>query len=300
MNIRQPFDPEFLPCEKYVVLTQRYVIFFTTTVFAILSLVACKTASRQEIATSLAGSSFMFPRQIPANPFVLTLYERVEDPGRSITIYIEGDGLAWTEHKTPSPDPTPTNPIALRLATTDNSPNIIYLARPCQYSKMVIADRPCPQKYWTSHRFAPQVIESMNTALEDLKTRYQATGFHLIGFSGGGAVGTLLAARRHDVFSLRTVAGNLDHKLLHKIHEVTQLSSSLNPVDIASQISHIPQHHFLGEDDAVISDAVVKSFLTASGTTRCIRTSMVPGASHEQGWTEQWPRLLAAPLTCQP
>ena len=54
-----------------------------------------------------------------------------------VNIYIEGDGRAWLNKNRPSLDPTPKNSLALKLAEIDPAPNVIYLARPCQYSKLI-------------------------------------------------------------------------------------------------------------------------------------------------------------------
>jgi len=74
-----------------------------------------------------------------------------------LTIYIEGDGLSWIDASTPSNEPTPMDPLALKLALRDDAPSA-YLARPCQY---VAEDRKksCAQKYWTYSRFSEEVIE---------------------------------------------------------------------------------------------------------------------------------------------
>ncbi len=262
-----------------------------------LTLAACSTP-RAEKANEIAIPYSFTKRLIATEPFLLTTFEHIENENSTATIYIEGDGLAWVGRKTPSLDPTPTNPLALRLATKDKSANVIYLARPCQYSKLTTQGT-CPQKYWTSDRFALEVIKSMNIALNDIQERYAITGFNLAGFSGGANVAALIAAHRDDVLSLRTVAGNLDHRLLHNIHDVSQLTGSLNAVDIAPQIAHIPQHHFIGGEDDVVPPAIAESFIKASGDNKCIHSTIIPNATHEKGWTEIWPALLEYSLECR-
>ncbi len=54
------------------------------------------------------------------------------------------------------------------------------------------------------------MVNSIHKTLDQIKTRYNASGFNLIGYSGGGAIAALVAADRNDILSLRTVAGNLD------------------------------------------------------------------------------------------
>jgi hypothetical protein len=45
--------------------------------------------------------------------------------------YQSGDGLAWLSSDVPSSDPTPLDPLALRLALAKPARNAAYLARPC-------------------------------------------------------------------------------------------------------------------------------------------------------------------------
>lgn len=256
------------------------------------------TELRLETAKRIATPSFMLHRNIPAGQFMFTTYERVHQKGKPATVYIEGDGVAWVSKKRPSLDPTPRNPVALHLASRDMSPNVIYLARPCQFSGMTAEEAPCDTKHWTGERFSPEVIASMNAALENIKKKYDIPAFNLVGFSGGGAVAALLAAEREDVASLRTVAGNLDHEALNRMHGVSPMPRSLNAADVASQIAHIPQHHFIGEWDEVITPAVYDSFRAAAGPSTCMRSSMVREVDHETGWVNIWPTLLKAPLDC--
>jgi len=252
---------------------------------------------RLETAKRIAMPSFLLHREIKAEPFLLTAHERIHERGRAATVYIEGDGVAWVGKKRPSLDPTPRNPVALHLASRDNGPNVIYLARPCQFSQLT-TEEACDMKYWTSDRFSPEVIQSMNAALDNIKRKYDIPAFNLVGFSGGGAVAALLTAQRGDVASLRTVAGNLDHVTLNALHGVSQMPNSLNPVDIAPQTATVPQHHFIGEWDEVVTPADYDSFRAAAGPSTCMRSSMVKEATHEKGWVDIWPELLKAPLDC--
>ena len=58
---------------------------------------------------------------VEAKPFTLfTLSQRRPASDRSLqVIYIEGDGLAWLDRTTVSANPTPQQPVALRLALAD-------------------------------------------------------------------------------------------------------------------------------------------------------------------------------------
>lgn len=257
------------------------------------------TDSRQQTAQDIAQSAHMQRRTITASPFNITVFERLTAPVQEATIYIEGDGLAWLSKSMPSMDPTPKRPTALTLAAQDPAANVIYMARPCQYSKSSDPRVACSRTYWMSARFAPEAVASMNEALNEIKTRYNIPAFHLIGYSGGGAMAALLAERRDDIASFRSVAGNLDHAAHSRLHKVSPLKDSLNPINDAATIADIPQRHFIGAEDKNVTPALYDSFTRASGQPNCLRRTIVPGVSHEKGWAERWKTLLKEPLGCR-
>lgn len=254
---------------------------------------------RQETADRIAGPVWMIPRAIPAAPFALQAYERMHAKNAPANIYIEGDGVAWLSKTHISLDPTPSNPVALHLAAKDEAKNVAYIARPCQYTDMLGDEEPCPSDYWSVKRFAPEVLESYNLALNDIKARYHIQEFNLVGFSGGGAIAALLAAMRDDVASLRTVAGNLDHRAHSEYHDVSYLSGSLNPPEYAQSLSAVPQIHYIGGQDEIVPPAIAHSYVTALSGTQCVQVQMVQEAEHETGWVDKWPQLLAVEPECQ-
>ncbi|MCF8495252.1 MAG: alpha/beta hydrolase [Alphaproteobacteria bacterium] len=256
---------------------------------------------REDVAKRLASPAWMVERQIEADLFSLTAYERIHQGFAPADIYIEGDGLAWLSKTRKSLDPTPKNPVALHLATRDKAENVIYLARPCQYTKLNDPTTPCDDSYWTGKRFAPEVLAAYNKALDDIRDRYDIRGFNLIGFSGGGTVAALLAAERNDVLTLRTVAGNLDHHAHSAYHGVSVMNESLNPPDYAERLRAIPQIHFIGGQDKIVPPVILHSYLQALGPTSCAQYEMIQEAAHEEGWVEKWPELLThAPLCKTP
>lgn len=208
----------------------------------------------------------------------------------TLSIYIEGDGLAWLTRTQASPNPTPTNPVALKLALLNKQGNVAYLARPCQYTNAAEAYN-CNPHYWTDGRFAPEVITSMDQAIEALKQKTQARTIRLIGFSGGGSVAALVAARRNDVSYLVTLAGNLDHTAWTQHHGVSPLSDSINPVNIAADLRNTRQIHFSGSLDKVIphsTTAHYRSVFTHSDSARFI---VIPNTRHNCCWSAVWPEL---------
>ena len=257
-------------------------------------------SSRGETAQRIAAPAFMIERTIPANPFMLTAFERVHDTGgTSANVYIEGDGLAWVSKTRRSLDPTPKNPVSLSLASRDDAKNVIYLARPCQYSKLIDNTKPCPAAYWTNKRYAPEVLSAYNEALDNIRTHHNVKSFNLVGFSGGGTVAALLAASRSDIASLRTVAGNLDHAAHSRYHNVSKLNGSLNPPDYAARLRDVPQIHYVGAQDSIVPSAILHSYMQALGDTSCVRYDLVQGASHSDGWSDKWPALLAEKPDCK-
>jgi dienelactone hydrolase len=263
----------------------------------LLALSACNRSigARTELAADTAHGQLPVHALVQAGAFELASYARVNEPGGVARIYIEGDGLAWLGSREPSLNPTPTDPIALKLAALDAAPNVIWLARPCQYEGF---SGDCAMEYWTSKRFAPEVVDAYVQALDHLKQQYHFTGFELIGFSGGGAVAALVAANRHDIVNLRTVAGNLDHDAFNALHHVSPMPSSLNPRDDAQKLAKLPQLHVTGGKDIIMPAVVYDSYAKASGNSPCVHHLVVDNATHEEGWEEAWPKVLAQPVAC--
>lgn len=245
--------------------------------------------TRRDNAERIAQHGNLQPQVIDGGTFRLLAYSRMQEPTAPLHIYIEGDGFAWVSRSQRSVDPTPYNPLALKLAAQDDAPNVLYLARPCQY--LGVADNPpCRAELWSNERFSAAVIAATDRAITQIVIPGQK--IELIGYSGGAAVALLVAARRHDVISIRTVAGNLDTDAFTTLHGVSPLDGSLNPRDVAGELATIPQRHFVGGDDEVITPQIGESWLQAMGDRRCAALELVPHASHGDGWEQRWRELL--------
>jgi len=273
------------------------------TLLAMVLVSACVTTpspdARRQLADELAGSAGLRRTDLAAGEFALRGFLRTGRPGQPLTVYIEGDGFAWKTRHRLSDDPTPTDPLALRLALQDSAANLAYLARPCQYLTPEALAR-CAPDYWSGKRYAEEVIVATDAALTQLRARAQANGLHLVGYSGGAAVAALVAARRHDVLSLRTVAGNLDHAALTTRQGVTALEGSLNPIDQAPRLSALPQRHFVGGKDRIVPADIARGFVNRLDPSRCAVVEVLAPASHTEGWIENWPHLLAQAVACRP
>ncbi len=233
--------------------------------------------------------------RITAGIFDLISYSRFAPNSKMVRIYIEGDGAAWKSRRVLSDDPTPSDPVAFYLAMEDASPSVAYLARPGQYNESHL--KTCDPVYWSEKRFAPEVVDAMNAAIDTIKSKSKATDVELVGFSGGAAIAVLTAARRSDVTSLRTVAGNLDTKALCDYHKVSPLAGSLNPIDSAKDIAHIPQRHFVGSKDRIVPYSIAGSFVKAQSDKKADCITVVEDATHTVGWRERWKELLLITTT---
>lgn len=263
---------------------------------ALPALSGCAALDRDANADSIAKPAGLQKMLIKTDPFVLTVFARVSDPGKPATIYFEGDGLAWLSRTQVSHDPTPKEALGLSLAAADPSPNVVYIARPCQFTAME-KNPSCGVPYWTNKRFAPEVIASMGQAVDQVVTQTPGQKINLVGYSGGGAVAVLVAAGRKDVASIRTVAGNLDHAEVNRLANVSPLTGSLNAIDFASQVAKTPQIHFSGSADTTVPPVIAERFQKAAGSS-CVRVQTITGATHEAGWKEHWRVLLGQTPSC--
>ncbi len=272
-----------------------------TAIAATLVLGGCIATSlptlRTETAQRIAAPAWMIKRDIAAAPYMLRAYERIHERGTTANLYIEGDGIGKNS-VTGIGDFTPVNPVALHLASKDNAKNLVYLARPCQYNGRIEYPHRCENSEWQEERFSQDVLESYNTALNEIAQRYGITGFNLIGYSGGAAIATMIAASRPDILSVRTVAGIMDNDAYAQASNQFPISKSKTAAQYASDLVKIPQYHFIGGQDKTVTPAVLSGYLRATPPTNCIQTLLVQEAEHEAGWVDKWPELLKLPVTC--
>lgn len=244
---------------------------------------------RAEQARSLAKRAGWHEKVIHTHRLTLKTY-RSSAPQKTnrLTIYIEGDGLAWLSEEMPSSNPTPLVPMGLRMAIHDKKNNpIVYLARPCQYVEKKEWGA-CQQAYWTHARFSPELINAMNQAVDILKKEYQAKHVQLIGYSGGGTMATLLSAKRKDVSQLISVAAILDTDFWVGQENLSALSGSLNPADEWKNLLSVPQTHWVGGKDTVVRPEVVLAFIKRFPTTNKPKIRVIPAFDHACCWATDW------------
>src|SRR5271166_122034 len=164
----------------------------------------------------------------------------------TLHVYIEGDGTPYRQPDTIAADPTPHNPLMLRLMALDPSPSI-YVGRPCYFEAH--RDPACNSAYWTLRRFGPEVLASMQTVLDAERMRAGASRLELFGHSGGGTLAVLLAQRMDAVSKLVTIGANLDLAAWCRLHGYSPLTGSLSPVDLPPPRATLELLHLVGADD---------------------------------------------------
>jgi hypothetical protein len=261
----------------------------TVSFFALLS--ACSSApfaGRDETARQLAAGKGLTGLTIAGSAFPIQAFVGPARPAELLTIYVEGDGLAWRNRFTPSNDPTPRNPIGLGLAVADPSAAVAYLARPCQYVK----GPACSVDAWTGGRFSDRAITATNNAIDALKSRHNARHILLVGYSGGGVMAALAAAGRSDVAGLITVAAPLDVGTWVRHHDVDPLENSRNPARCCAEtLSRLRQRHVVGLRDDVVPRSVVASYGKALSAGAPFAIVAVD-SDHECCYVDQWPGLV--------
>ncbi|MBF0285887.1 MAG: alpha/beta hydrolase [Magnetococcales bacterium] len=258
--------------------------------WALMGLLGGGCASRHELAQEIAAAGGLRPEAVATARFDLLAFTRLTPDAPRLTVYLEGDGDAWITPTRLSDDPTPRQPVALRLAARDPSPSVAYLARPCQYVQGT-ARHHCHPAFWSHARYAPEVVDAFAEAIGGLMARSGATRLHLVGYSGGGALALLLAQRGVVPEQLTTVAGLLDTAAWSAHHRLSPLTGSLNPADGLASLGSIPQTHWVGGRDEVVPPALTRAALARAALDRLptIRVREIPGYDHDCCWEATWP-----------
>lgn len=234
------------------------------------------------------------PFALPANTSVVTTqfkHALVSQAGKlpRLHVYIEGDGVPFENRFMVALDPSPSNPLMLKLMEMDHTQSL-YLGRPCYFTRSHpdMADINCTAKFWTSARYSNAVVESMTLVLHRYLEAHPAQGVTLIGHSGGGTLAMLMAARLREVDQVVTIAGNLDTDAWAKLHHYTPLKESLNPADLSA--NQLPRHqlHIGGDKDTNIPPELGQAVLTPMG----LEMMLIPNADHNCCWAKHWPMLL--------
>ena len=101
-------------------MNSRHIVWFTF----LLLLQACSsiptTQNRSDTALHLANSQGWQSQILTTSSFHLQSFvPKNSKPSKRLTIYIEGDGLAWLSRRKISSDPTPVDPLVPKLVVQD-------------------------------------------------------------------------------------------------------------------------------------------------------------------------------------
>lgn len=209
---------------------------------------------------------------------------RDRDANGPLHVYLEGDGRPWLTRRQISTDPTPQNPLAMRLMLRDPAPGL-YLGRPCYHGST--ADPGCSPWLWTHGRYSDAVIASMAAALTKAAGEHRA--LTLIGYSGGGTIAMLMATRLANLNRLVTVAANLDTAAWTRHHGYSPLTGSMNPAELPILPARITQLHLAGGRDRNVPPML--SAPTIAGQPGA-ELRIIPGYNHRCCWERAWPGLI--------
>ncbi|HJD55122.1 MAG TPA: alpha/beta hydrolase [Rickettsia endosymbiont of Pyrocoelia pectoralis] len=250
-------------------------------------------ATRVKESQNIATQNNFQVRLVKGGEFVLTTYQRIADRNLPFVFYIEGDGHL-ADGAVNSDNPTPANPMLIKLAAIDKRPNVVYIARPCQYTPLKMNPK-CINDYWLDKRMNGEVVSSINDVINTINNGQK---FSLVGFSGGGGLAILIANQNPNVKDIITIAGNLDTENFDKHHNYRgYLVKSLNPINYAKQVNNIPQLHLSGQNDKRVPPFIAESYVKASSST-CVKHQIIPDNSHARGWDKVWSGILNIPLVC--
>lgn len=200
----------------------------------------------------------------------------------TLKVFIEGDGRPWIKGKGIRRDPSPQRLLAMALLL-DTSGDRLYLGRPCYFQTN---DDRCHYKYWTSHRYSIEVINSMVGIIEQKILEGSYKNLLIIGHSGGGTIATLLACKTSITPSIITLAANLDIERWAEIHDWSALTGSENPSNLPSNCKNLNAYHFYGNDDKNVPASSANKFFSNGDSQRFI----IDGANH-QNWPIFWEEI---------
>lgn len=245
-------------------------------------------AGRDATAAAIAQAAGLEPVASKGSAFDLQVYRRDDGRPGPLFVYIEGDGQAYLDTRTPSTDPTPLDPLALRLAAADPGPAVLYLGRPCQFAPGR-GDPHCNVRLWTTERFGADVVASIDDAIDRERERAPDRLLILVGYSGGGVIAALVAARRKDVSLLVTMASPLDVADWTRRLGLSPLDGSTLPLDRTERLSGMRQVAFAGQGDKVVPVTSIASAVGKFGPSA--KLIVVPGFDHRCCWVRDWPHL---------
>ena len=208
--------------------------------------------------------------EIKTNTYKLASWQKITDKKSPVRIYIEGDGYDFNHLGYPTTNPTPHSTFLREIAFTDPNPNVVYLARPCQFVK----DERCSVKDWTTGRFSQDIINSATQAITNISNKHHII---LIGYSGGALLSGLVIEQnpKLPVKKWITLAGVLNHT---KWTDDLNLPPLKDSVDL-KKLPTISQLHLIGDKDKTVSYKLTEKLVDNKNLI------VIPKATHDKGYT---------------
>lgn len=200
-------------------------------------------AALSACSTTLNVPPEFIMHDVKTDDFQIRTYQKITSDAEPIHVYIEGDGNAFNKYGQPTNNPTPHAITMRQIAMSDESPNVVYVARPCQF----IMSETCEQSDWTDGRFSEKIIENMYQVIKSIAKKQPVM---LIGYSGGAMISGLIIEKypNLDVQKWITIAGVLNHSQWTHFFGDMPLQKSLD----MKQLPQIPQIHYVAEYDSVV------------------------------------------------
>lgn len=260
---------------------------FLTIIASLVQLAGC--ALRPEWQ-SLASEGSLQSRWLNTGDFRhLVLANRQR--GDYLRVYVEGDGTPWIRDTRVSVDPTPSNPIMLRLMHHDPRP-AAYLGRPCYFGSAT--DKGCDRDLWTFDRYGQAVVDSMCRAANRIARERAATGVELVGYSGGGAIVLGMSGCTENLVAVSTIAGNLEPNAWTEYHGYTPLDD-LSPLESARERNDaIAETHWQCRDDDNVPPEITDAYFAKRKNAA---RRIVADCTHATGWERYWSQIAGPDKT---
>jgi hypothetical protein len=212
---------------------------------------------------------------------------KVQNKGDELHVYLDGDGTPWINNRWISEDPTPRNPLLLRLMSLDAAP-AVYLGRPCYHG---FSDKPpCDPGLWTNERYSTVVVKTIAVALEQILKSLHSKRVILIGYSGGGTLAMLLAEQVQNLQGIVTIAGNLNIEAWSSLHGYLPLIGSRNPAQQHPLNPSLFQLHLAGGKDQNVPVSLIQPTVLHQYSARLV---VIPEFDHTCCWEKIWPSVLS-------
>lgn len=223
-------------------------------------------------------------RVIVGTQFGHVVYAKAGAPEERLHVYLGGDGTPWLAGR-PAVDPTPRNPLALRLLAIDPAP-AVYLGRPCYHGQA--GDGPCTPWLWTTGRYSEDVVASLALVVRRLIQEGHHSHIAWFGYSGGGALAVLLAPRFQETDAVVTIAANLDTDAWAAYAWGGDLPGSLNPAARYPLPTQVSQRHYAGGADRVVPPHLMAPAAARLGADLIV----VEDFDHVCCWERLWPGII--------